>query len=89
MPSEKKKKAVALKYSRSVDAAPRVTAKGAGHIAEKIIALAREHGVPIHEDTGLVEVISTLDIYDEIPPELYKAVAEVLVFVYRLNKYAD
>ena len=78
-------KAVALKYERSKDAAPRVVAKGRGHVAESIAALAREHHVPIVADRNLVEVLDALDIHLEIPPELYRAVAEVLAFVYRIN----
>jgi flagellar biosynthesis protein len=88
-PSDKGKRdktAVALKYERHSDRAPQVTAKGKGPIAEKIIALAREAGVPIHEDRDLAAVLAALDIDMEIPPELYRAVAEVLAFLYQLNK---
>ncbi len=79
----KKKKAVALKYERGKDNAPKVVAKGQGKIAEKIIQKAKEHDVPIEENPELVKVLSKLDLYGEIPPELYKAVAEILVFIYR------
>ncbi len=79
----KKKKAVALKYERGKDNAPKVIAKGQGKIAEKIIQKAKEYGIPIEENPELVEVLSKLDLYEEIPPELYKAVAEILVFIYR------
>ncbi len=82
---EERKKAAALKYTQSVDAAPKVVARGRGWLAERIISLAREHGVPIHEDKALVEILSTLDMYEETPPELYRAVAEVLAFIYRMN----
>lgn len=82
---EKSKKAVALKYEAERDKAPKVIAKGRGFIAEKIIELARHHGVPMKEDNALVEVLSKLDIYEEIPLELYKAVAEILVFVYQVK----
>jgi flagellar biosynthesis protein len=80
------KKAVALRYKRDKDQAPKVVAKGSGKIAEKIIELAKAHGIYIKEDKALIEVLSTLDIYEEIPTELYKAVAEILVFIYSLNK---
>ncbi len=80
------KKAVALKYDRIKDSAPRVTAKGAGIIAEKIIELAEKEGVPINEDPDLVVALSQLDFQEEIPPELYKAVAEILAFAYRVNR---
>lgn len=82
---KKKPKAVALKYEKEKDAAPRVVAKGRGSIAEKIVETARVHNVPLHEDKNLVEVLETLDLETEIPPELYRAVAEVLAFIYRLN----
>src|SRR4051794_32938490 len=78
------KKAVALRYAPGGNAsAPTVLAKGKGVVAEAILDKAREHGVPIQEDKSLVEVLSKLDIDQEIPPELYQLVAEVLSFVYR------
>ncbi|KPA13430.1 Type III secretion exporter [Candidatus Magnetomorum sp. HK-1] len=79
-------KAVALKYNKGADKAPRVTAKGKGYIAEKIIAMAREYDVPIKEDPDLVNVLSELELQEEIPPELYMVVAELLAFVYRMNQ---
>ena len=82
---KKKPKAVALKYEKEKDAAPRVVAKGRGSVAEKIIETARAHNVPLHEDKNLVEILEALDLETEIPPELYRAVAEVLAFIYRLN----
>lgn len=77
--------ATALKYKGGEDNAPRLVAKGRGLVAEKIIQIAREHGVPVREDKELVEVLSTLEINQEIPPDLYKAVAEILAFLYKLN----
>ena len=85
MSKEEQKKATALKYDRRTNSAPAVVAKGRGIVAEQIIALARKHGIPIKEDRNLVEVLSTMNLYDEIPPELYKAVAEVLFFIYRMS----
>lgn len=82
---KKKAKAVALKYETEKDSAPRVVAKGRDVIAEKIIETARANNVPLHEDKNLVQVLEALDIDTEIPPELYRAVAEVLAFIYRLN----
>jgi flagellar biosynthesis protein len=76
---------VALRYNAAVDKAPKVIAKGHGFVAEKIMALARENGVPMREDTDLVQVLSQLDLNREIPPTLYRVVAELLAFVYRLN----
>ncbi len=78
--------AVALEYDRTRDAAPRVTARGKGSAAEKIILLAKKHGVPIKEDPALVRILSRLDIDEQIPAELYRAVAEILSFVYSLNE---
>jgi len=82
---EKIKKAVALKYNRKKNTAPRVTVKGKGLIAEKILELAKKEGIPIAEDPDLVNALAQLDFYDEISPELYRAVAEILAFAYRIN----
>ncbi len=81
-----RKKAAALRYDRGRDSAPRLVAKGRGYLAEKIIEIAKERGIPIHEDRELVEILSTLDLYREIPPELYRAVAEILAYIYRVSK---
>jgi flagellar biosynthesis protein len=80
-----RKKAAALKYRPGQDRAPRLVASGRGWLAEKIIETAREHNIPLKEDPPLVEILSTLDLYQEIPPDLYKAVAEILVFIYKMN----
>jgi len=82
---EKSPKAVALKYDRTKDNAPRVIAKGRGEIAEKIIEVAKAHNVPLYEEKNLIQILEALDLETEIPPELYRAVAEVLAFIYRLN----
>lgn len=82
----KDRKAVALKYDMGKDRAPRVTAKGKGYLAEKIIEVAQEHGVPLYEDRELSQVLEALDLDTEIPNELFQAVAEVLAFIYRMNK---
>jgi flagellar biosynthesis protein len=81
-----RKAAVALKYRIGEDPAPRLTARGSGLMAEKILQAAREAGVPIREDPDLLALLMTLDVGAEIPPELYAAVAETLVFVYRMNR---
>ena len=85
-PTEKRQKAVAVRYKADEDLAPRVIAKGQGHIAERILEIAREEGIHIQEDPDLVALLAKLDLNSPIPEELYKAVAEVLAFVYRLNK---
>lgn len=82
---DKSPKAVALKYTQKKDSAPRVVAKGRGEIAEKIIEVAKEHNVPVYEDKNLTQILEALDLETEIPAELYRAVAEVLAFIYRLN----
>ncbi len=79
------KKAVALKYDRETTAAPKVTAKGKGRVAQKIIELAKKHDIPITDDPDLIEVLSSLEIDEEIPTEIYVAVAELLAFVYSIN----
>lgn len=82
--------AAALAYDTLKDAAPKVIAKGRGAIAERIIALARKNNVPIKSDPALVQILSKLDIDEQIPIELYRAVAEILAFVYSANnRYRD
>jgi flagellar biosynthesis protein len=66
--------------------APRVTAKGRGEVAERLISTAREHGVPVVEDAHLVEALEPFDVGREIPPDLYQVVAEILVTVYRAEE---
>jgi flagellar biosynthetic protein FlhB len=77
--------AVALKYDKEVDSAPKICAKGARLIAERIKAIAREHDVPITEDKPLARALFNLELGREIPVVLYKAVAEILARVYRLE----
>lgn len=81
-----RRRAVALRYQAGDQQAPRVVAKGQGEIAERIIELARAHGLHIHEDPDLVALLGALEVDTDIPPELYRAVAEVLAFVYRLDQ---
>jgi len=85
----KQNQAVALKYRRDKDRAPKVVASGKGSTAQKILELAREHNIHIHDDPDLVEVLSQLDLNEEIPPDLYIVVSELLAFVYSLNKKAE
>ena len=75
--------AVALHYDRT--GAPRVVAKGKGTLGEKIIEVAKAHDIPIEENEVLAGALSNVELGEEIPAELYKAVAEVLVFVLRLS----
>ncbi|HHW00040.1 MAG TPA: flagellar biogenesis protein [Clostridiaceae bacterium] len=80
------KEAVALKYSPFEDKAPKIVAAGKGEIAEKIIEKAEESNVPICKDTELAHALSALNIGDEIPPELYDVVAEILIFIDSLDR---
>ena len=80
------RQAVALRYRKSKDVAPRVTASGQGRIADAIIKKAREAGVTLMEDPDLVNLLDKVPIGETIPLPLYKAVAEVLAYVYRINK---
>ncbi|MBI5575329.1 MAG: EscU/YscU/HrcU family type III secretion system export apparatus switch protein [Deltaproteobacteria bacterium] len=84
--AKRNRQAAALRYLQGKDAAPRLVAKGSGAVAERILEIARHHGIPIREDRELVQVLASLDLYREIPPELYKAVAEILAFLYLLNR---
>jgi flagellar biosynthesis protein len=77
------RRAVALHYSGT--GAPRITASGGGAVAERIVAIAREHDVPIHEDPLLSAALAQVPLGHEIPENLYVAVAEVLAFVYFLS----
>ena len=82
----RKKKAVALQYEPEIDRAPKVIASGEGYLADKIIDKALEANVPLHKDEKLADSLSTLDIGESIPPELYSVVAEVLVFVDHMDR---
>ncbi|UQZ32135.1 FhlB domain-containing protein [Paenibacillus sp. PK3_47] len=83
-----RKKAVALKYTPGQNEAPVVVAKGQGEIAEIILQRAKDSGVAVQEDAALVEVLSKLDLDQQIPPELYSLVAEILSYVYRSDRAA-
>ncbi len=81
--------AVALHYDNGEENSPKVVATGAGDIAEQIIAAAKEAGVDIVEDPDLLEVLGRVPIGEDIPAELFQAVAELLAFIYRVNgRYA-
>lgn len=79
-------KAVALRYDMEKDRAPRVVAKGRGHVAENILAAAQKNTIPVYQNKTLVNMLMALEIDREIPPELYKAIAEVMAYVYRMDK---
>jgi len=80
--------AAALHYDPTGPAPPEIIATGRGLVADEIVNVAREHGIAIHQDPGLVEALSTLNIGSVIPRELYAVVAEVLAFVYTVDAEA-
>lgn len=82
-----RRRATALSYEPGTHA-PRVTATGSGLVAERIVAAAREAGVPVREDPALVQALSALDLGADIPPELWRAVAEALAWAYTLDAQA-
>jgi len=80
------KTAIALEYDPKKDAAPKVVASGRGEIADKILKIAQANQIPIRADPILAQALSMVDLEEEIPAELYAVVAEVLAWVYRLQK---
>jgi flagellar biosynthesis protein len=82
---EERKKAVALRYDPEKDNAPVVLAKGYGELAERIIKIAKERNIPVVEDKDLISALIRVEVFEEIPPELYRAVAKVLVFIKTLR----
>ena len=85
--TQRPRRAIALRYDAASEpsAAPRVVATGQGEAADKILALAAEHGVPVRQDRELLELLAQCDVGQEIPFELYAAVAEVLAFLQRVD----
>jgi flagellar biosynthesis protein len=79
------RRAAALRYDKDKSSAPKVVAAGAGLIADRIVEIAREQGLPVREDPALAEALARLELEQEIPAELFVAVAEVLVWAYRLE----
>lgn len=82
----KNSEAVALRYKSKEDNAPKVVAKGRGYVADKILEIARQNNIPVREDPELLQLLSTLDLNSEVPPHVYQVVAELLAFVYSVNK---
>ena len=81
----KRPAAAALQFDPVLAEPPQVVAVGRGVTAEEIVRVAKEHGIPLYEDAGLVEALARLDVSDYIPRELYAVVAEVLAYVYRVD----
>ena len=80
------REAAALKYLPEKDGAPKVVALGKGDAAQKIVEAARENNVAVYEDPELAHVLNKMQLWDEIPPELYQVVAEILVFVSNIDR---
>src|SRR6056297_3065034 len=85
--SDEVEEAAALKYDPDEGPIPKVVAQAKGELARRIVEIALENDIPIYKDEKLVEKLLELDYYSEIPPELYKAVAEVIVYVYQLGGF--
>jgi flagellar biosynthesis protein len=83
-PPPQRRRATALRYEAG-DLSPQITATGAGLVAERIIAAAREAGVPVRSDPALAEALGALDLGTNVPAELWRAVAEALAWAYRLD----
>jgi flagellar biosynthesis protein len=77
--------AAALHYDAEKGGAPRVIASGRRKVAEQILAEAKKHNISIYEDTALTAALAGVNLGDEIPPELYRVVAEVIAYVYRVT----
>ena len=84
---EQEQKAVAVRYDVEKDRAPRVTAKGRSFVADRILAEAKKNGIPVYQNKSLVNMLMALEIDREIPPELYRTIAEVLAHVYRIDRH--
>jgi len=87
-PTERKA-AVALRYDIDRDKAPLILASGRGPVADEILRIAEDNKIPLYEDPELAKLLSKLELDTEIPPELYTLVAEVLFFVYKLDRMAE
>jgi len=83
---ERRLRAAALQYDQSKHEAPVMLAKGSGAVAEKIIALAKEHDIPLQRDPELMQILMKLEINQEIPENVFHAVAEILAMVYKANR---
>jgi len=81
-----KQKAAALRYDKDKESAPRVVAKGEGEVAKNIIKIAELNNLPIRKDEDLIELLSKVELDKEVPAALYKAVAEVFSFIYKMTK---
>ncbi|WP_208592458.1 EscU/YscU/HrcU family type III secretion system export apparatus switch protein [Gracilibacillus suaedae] len=83
-----RKRAAALQFDAEMDVAPKVTATGKGYVAEEILDRAKKNNIPIQSDPSLVELLSELNINEQIPEELYQVVAEVFAYIYQVDQKA-
>ncbi len=88
-PRRAPREALGLRYDPDGDAAPRVVAKGSGELAERLLEIARENGVPVRHDPDLLQMLSVTEVGEEVPVEVYAVVAELIGFLYRLNEEAS
>ena len=72
-----------MRYEKGKDSAPRLVAKGQGHIAAKILQLAKDNQIPVHEDPALIEILSKMNLEEQIPGDCYRVVAEILAWIYK------
>ncbi len=79
------KKAVALRYDENKDVAPVIVASGLGYMAERIVEMANENGVPVYEDNSLATVLTQLDLGTAIPEELYQAIVDIYAYFLKYN----
>ena len=89
MPTEDQRnpsKAAALQYDRETQTAPKLTAKGKGRVAERILEVARENNIPVHKDADLIEILDKVELEAEIPLEVYAVVAEIFSYLYKKNQ---
>ena len=86
---KKNKSAIALRYDVDKDSAPLILASGRGPVANEILRIAEDNKIPLYEDPELAKLLSKLELDSEIPAELYTLVAEVLFFVYKLDRMTE
>jgi flagellar biosynthesis protein len=83
--AETQPKAAALQYDKTQPGAPKLTAKGRGDIARKIMEVAEQNNIPLHKDADLIEILDHVELDTEIPLEVYAVVAEIFAFIYKAN----
>ncbi len=82
---QKDTKAIALQYNKEKDNAPKIVAKGSRYLADEILNIAQKHNIPIKKDEDMVMMLDQIEVNREIPPNMYKAVAEIFSFIYNIT----